>query len=1097
MTATTRDEAQLLNRTVLASTIGALLAGGSAAHAQAPSPTPSPALEEITVTGSRIVRRDLDAASPIMTVDTQRLEDTSTLSIESVLNQMPQFVPDNTQFDAGTGVASGSVTPGIATVNLRGIGSNRTLVLVDGRRAQPANASLVVDLNTIPSAAIERVETITGGASAVYGADALAGVVNFVLKDDFEGVEMDLQTSGTAEGDGSETRFTSLIGVNSEGGRGNVMLGLEWYKREEVMQKDREFFRKGWEDQTNQTGGFLNATGFSPGQVTVNTSNLTINQSVLPVNRASQAAVNALFAPYGVPPCTANPCQPGTVNNQVEIYFQPDGRPFTLSGINYTGPIMSYDVDGDGFTGVHKQPNGSLQQVNTEAWLSSPAERRALFGRATFDMNDNLTAFAQANYSNSQVTTRAGYPPAITVWQAAVPNDGQRPLPPGLQALLDSRTYDPDGTGPLPVTSGASLPWNIFRGIDFMGTPYSPTTESDAYQLMVGVEGSFTNRDWTWDAYVSNGETDTLIFYNNLVSLQRYQFLIAQPNWGAGSFVRGRNYDVSCPTGLPMFTSTDPDAGCIEALNTKTRPIQQLSQNIVEANLQGKIADMRNGELRFAAGVANRQNKFRYEPGGINDNVSIIEQPMNLFVSNNTSGETEVSELYGELLVPATERLNLELGYRYSDYKRSGGVDTYKTLVDWSATDSMRIRGGYQAATREPNTEELFRGPSLITVNDFIYGDPCQVSTTAPWGNRPPSQYPATAATHGNRVDPSGPNPNYLQVQALCRALIDRSDTNPTNDGASAFDSNGGSGQYPVFPGTTPRDAFTRPGQPFFQAENEVPRGNPNLAPEEAKTWTLGVVFTSPGNLENLTASLDFYNIEINDVIATIDSTFVYSKCFNADGVSNPTYSLNDPGHYCDMIGRQVQTGERDTTQAPYVNSGMLETRGMDITLNWTPDIGDNGGSIYLNSIITLLDEFKIQDAAGEPILDVRDTLSTSFYGAQYKYKLNNTLGYNFPAGRASLGLNWRYLPSARSDTATRNPATTQLGAEAYSVFALNARFSISDRMEFRGGIDNLFDEDPVIVEARPGIDSNTDTTRSEYYDVLGRRAYVGLKVSF
>jgi outer membrane receptor for ferrienterochelin and colicin len=165
--------------------------------------------------------------------------------------------------------------------------------------------------------------------------------------------------------------------------------------------------------------------------------------------------------------------------------------------------------------------------------------------------------------------------------------------------------------------------------------------------------------------------------------------------------------------------------------------------------------------------------------------------------------------------------------------------------------------------------------------------------------------------------------------------------------------------------------------------------------------------------------------------------------------------------------------------------------------VNWTADIGDSGGGLYLNSVVTLLDQFKIQDAAGEPILDVRDTLSTSFYGAQYKYKLNNTIGYNFPNGRASVGLNWRYLPEARSDTATRNPATTQLGAEDYNVFGLNARYSINDRLEFRGGIDNLFDEDPVIVEARPGVDSNTDVTRSEYYDVLGRRAYVGLKMSF
>jgi outer membrane receptor for ferrienterochelin and colicin len=160
MNSTKLDQTQCLNRTVLSSTIAALLASGGAA-AQAPDA----GLEEITITGSRIVRRDLDAASPIVTIDTERLENSSTISIESVLNQMPQFVPEGTQFDQGI-QAGPTATLGIGSVNLRGIGSNRTLVLIDGRRAQPANAALIIDVNTIPSAAIERVETITGGASA-------------------------------------------------------------------------------------------------------------------------------------------------------------------------------------------------------------------------------------------------------------------------------------------------------------------------------------------------------------------------------------------------------------------------------------------------------------------------------------------------------------------------------------------------------------------------------------------------------------------------------------------------------------------------------------------------------------------------------------------------------------------------------------------------------------------------------------------------------------------------------------------------------------------------------------------------------------------
>jgi outer membrane receptor protein involved in Fe transport len=1079
MTTTTRDPALCINRTVLASTISALLAGGGAAQAQ------DTGLEEITVTGSRIVRRDLDASSPIVTIDTQRLENSSTISIESVLNQMPQFVPEGTQFDSGQ-ASSGAVTLGIASVNLRGIGPNRTLVLVDGRRAQPANASLVVDLNTIPSAAIERVETITGGASAVYGADALAGVVNFVLKDDFEGVEMDFQTSATAEGDGEETRFSALLGLNGESGNGNVMFGVEWYKRESVMQVDREFFRNGWNDPTNESGGFLTATGYSPG-----VAGAGISTPAAAPNRPTQAAVDALFTA-----AMGSAYVPGTVRNNNEIYFNPDGTPFTLTGVNYRGPFMSYDANGDGFEGVRRQPNGTLAQVGTTGFAATPAERRSVFGRATVDLNDNLTAFAQATYSNVSVETRGGYPPAITVWQAYVPNDANRPLPPGLQDLLNSRTRDPDAGGPLlpgdpSGPSAAADPWTIFRGIDFMGGPNQPVSTTDAYQLMAGVEGQFSNRDWTWEAYVSTGNTSITSYYENSVSLQRYQFLVAQPQWGntapGQTFTRGRNYTLSCDTGLPMFSTVDPSADCIEAMTAKMRPLWDLTQNIVEANLQGKIADMRAGELRFAAGIGTRENSFRYEPSEINDNVSIIEQPMSLFVSNNTAGETDVSEIYGELLVPVTERFNLELGYRYSDYSTAGAVDTYKTMFDWAATDAVRFRGGFQFATRAPNTEELFAGARLNTVTDFIYGDPCQVSTTAPWGNRPPNQYPSTF------------NPNYLQVQTLCRQIINRSDANPANDGQSAFDNN--LGQPPTYTGTGP-NGFVRPGLPFFQLENEVPQGNPNLGVEEAETWTFGAVFTGPGSLENLTASIDFYNIDITDAIATVDSTFVYGKCFNADGVSNPTYSLDDPGGYCDFITREVTTGERSLTAAPYLNSGNLSTAGVDLSINWVADIGDGGGSFFINSMLTFLDKFEIQDAAGEPILDVRDTLSTTYYGAQYKYKLNTQFGYNFSGGRASLGLGWRYLPEIRSETATRNPATTQLGADSYQVFNLFTRYSINDRLEFRGGIDNLFDEDPVVVETRPATatfagDSNSDVTRADYYDILGRRAYIGLKMSF
>src|SRR5690606_30519271 len=172
--------------------------------AHAPAAAQEPSVEEVVVTGSRIARRDYEAQTPIVTLDAEAFTERTNIGLEATLNQLPQFTVAGTQAQAspaGTPFPQASAAPGAATVNLRGLGLNRTLVLMDGRRVQPVNGLLVVDLNTIPSAAIERVEIITGGAAAVYGADAIAGVVNFILKRDFEGFDVNAQYTITEEGD--------------------------------------------------------------------------------------------------------------------------------------------------------------------------------------------------------------------------------------------------------------------------------------------------------------------------------------------------------------------------------------------------------------------------------------------------------------------------------------------------------------------------------------------------------------------------------------------------------------------------------------------------------------------------------------------------------------------------------------------------------------------------------------------------------------------------------------------------------------------------------------------------------------------------------
>jgi len=452
-------------------------------------------LGEVVVTGSRIQRsRDLSAPSPIVTVSSEAFENTAATGLEATLNKMPQFVPGSTQFTSS--IQSGATaSPGAATLNLRGLGPNRNLVLIDGRRAQPANASLVIDINTIPAAAIQSVEVITGGASAVYGPDAMAGVVNFVLKKDFQGLDIDMQTGVSQEGDGWEHRFSALAGMNSANGRGNIMVGLDWTKREGVKQRDRDFYVNGWLDPGNPSAGFIVPRGYGAGQ--------TAN------NRPSQAAVNALFPT--VPP--------GTVSNSQVIYFNNDGTPFTADhgGLSYKGPLNN--LDAGAFTMIKKLTgSGNLDQTFTDGFVSTPLERHSLFGRANYDIKDGLTAYVQTSYSNVVVNQRGGLPPAITVWQAPVPVNAATPIPAALASLLNSRVVDPTAAA---GATGPNSPWSLAQVLDYNG-PINTTNTNNVWQIIAGLKGDLGFRDWTWDAYVSRGDTNIIAETSGLPSLQRY-----------------------------------------------------------------------------------------------------------------------------------------------------------------------------------------------------------------------------------------------------------------------------------------------------------------------------------------------------------------------------------------------------------------------------------------------------------------------------------------------------------------------------------------------------------------------------------------------
>ena len=697
------------SRTLVAAAVAAALAGTF----QTAQAADEPALEEVTVTGSRIVRRDLTAASPILTVDAQSFENISTVGVESALNKMPQFRGNaGTQFVATDVQASAFNNPGISSLNLRGLGPNRNLVLIDGRRAQPANATLTVDVNSIPAAAIANVEIISGGASSVYGADAIAGVVNFKLKNNFEGLSVDAQSAVTEAGGGTESRISMLMGANFADGKGNVLAAVEWSKRDAVMQRDRDFYVKGWDDP-GTTGAGLNDFGqFVPN----------------PGNAPTQAAVNTVFGTSGT-----------TVNRLTNFYFNRDGSLFKQS------PALRFNSPEPG---LKLQTNNALGEGDRTGMASSPLTRYSIFSRGTFKFNDNVSAFIQGNLSSFTVSQILGYAPATSFWGAQVPRDAAHPVTPELAALLNSRP-DPNAS------------WQLDRVLDYIG-PRRSRNDSNVFQVMAGLQGNLGLGDWTWEAYGSHGETRITNYLNGgFVSVERYRKLIAAPNYGKGYTVGDPTgilgYKITCTSGLPVFNNFEVSQDCIDAMASRMKNITNLKQNIAEVNLQGGIVDLPGGQLRAAAGVSYRKNTFAFDPDVLNDTESVLDGPVGLFASNDTNGMTEVKEIYGELLVPilkdlpAIKSLSLELGARYSDYNTAGGVNTFKALANWGVNRYVNFRGGIQVATRAANVAELYTGPT-VTVASFPNSDPCANTTLAPWGN-------------------VASNPNRAKVQTLCSQL--------------------------------------------------------------------------------------------------------------------------------------------------------------------------------------------------------------------------------------------------------------------------------------------------------------------------------------
>lgn len=689
--------------------VALVTAGAVSAGLYSAMPLAQEVLDEVVVTGSRIERKDYEATSPVVTVSEQVFSLSGEPQIEKVLNELPQLVPSITT------TSNNPSNGGQANISLRGLGTARTLVLIDGTRMQPSNVSGVVDLNTIPSGLIQSVEIMTGGASSTYGSDAIAGVVNFRMKRDFEGAEINARTGLTTENDGRTVGFDVLLGGNFANDRGNAVIALAYDKRDAVLAGARPF-------GVVALGPLLTPSGSG----TVPDGGVSWG-----ANAPTQAALNAVFGGYGA--------AAGVVPPAATIGINTDGTLFSFGRGTTAQPVVNYrgDTEDPGFNPLSYSYN--FGPVN---YLQLPLERRQIAGFARYDLvPDKAEMYARVMFTTYSADQQLAATPISSGTGTSVPVTNSQ-IPADLRTLLASR-------------ANPTANFTLGRRTVEVG-PRAQDNSYDIMQGLIGFRGVLPN-DWKWDIYGSWGELQNVNLQTGNVSRSRLNSALINPAVYAS---RG------CAAFNP-FGAGNIEPACAQAIAIRASNILKTEQTNFVGSLTGSLFDMPAGPFQFAIGAEYRENKANFLPDEFLASGDVVgfnaQQPV--------SGKIDVTEPFIELSIPMVsgkpyvDYLGLDLGYRYSDYNLAGGVDTYKAALQWRPVQSFQVRASYNRAIRAPNISELF----LPTQENFpTYTDPCNFNSSFRTGPDA-AQVAALCAAQGI---PAASLPTYTQAFSQARAFI-------------------------------------------------------------------------------------------------------------------------------------------------------------------------------------------------------------------------------------------------------------------------------------------------------------------------------------
>lgn len=628
---------------------------------------------DVVVTGSRIRRTDLTSTSPVTVVSEEEFQLQGAVNVEQVVNTLPQVLPGLTGFSNNPG-------NGAVTLNLRNLGAQRSLVLVNGRRWMFYDTNQIVDLNTIPQFMVQNVEVSTGGASAVYGSDAVAGVVNFKLRNDLNGILAGATYNITERGDAASYSADLGIGSNFADGRGNVALFANYTERKPLFQSARDF------SNTAIADGCVVPGSGDPSRSGIGTI---------------QAGGSALAT------CAARGGEIGFVNG---------GSPNTPIG-TFSAPGGTYIFNASGGGSRLFQNPADLYNFNPTNYLQLPQERYLLGGFANYEVADGVEVFSEISFVNNRVNQELAPTPTgvSATLQIASPFFNEQ-----TRALL--RAQDAIDTTPNNGYATTTLNYRFLSA----GSRNAEQTRQ-AYRVLLGVRGDLTEK-LNYEAYYSYSRTNNTQYQQGNISSSRYRAALTT------EFVPGSTTEVRC------LDATARAAGCVPInvfgdglasaaavnyvrVNSTNLEISELKNAV--ANINGSLFNFGMGadDVGFSLGGEYRQMRSRYIP----DTFLSSGDVLGFNAGTPTRGQYDVKEVFGELRVPLVRdgfiyALELNGAARYSDYSLAavGGTWTYTGGAEFAPIRDVRFRGQYSRAVRAPNVQDLFGGQAtgFFGVND-------------------------------------------------------------------------------------------------------------------------------------------------------------------------------------------------------------------------------------------------------------------------------------------------------------------------------------------------------------------------------------------